>query len=140
MAAGRHLLLDFYNCRDGLTVESIEQVLVEASKATGARVLFAHSHLFEDGGCSGVTVLAESHASYHYWWEEKFMALDVFVCGDCDPFLAVDVLCEAFAPEVYCMKMQQRGEYMGKPFMQPVGHEWRKPLTPAATPSIEPNS
>ena len=95
---GKHLLLDIFSCHDGLTMDVIEKTLTDACIATGATVLFHHSHLFDDGGCSGVVVLAESHASFHYWWEEKYMAVDIFVCGECDPYRAIPILQKSFQP------------------------------------------
>jgi S-adenosylmethionine decarboxylase len=38
---------------------------------------------------SGVLVLAESHVSIHTWPERDYAALDIFVCGDCDPYKAL---------------------------------------------------
>jgi S-adenosylmethionine decarboxylase len=106
---GKHLLLDLFGCRDGLELAFIEKVLTEAAVATGATVLFSHSHQFDDGGCSGVVLLAESHASFHYWWSERYMAVDVFVCGECDPKLAVSVLQNEFAPQNTIIRLVVRG-------------------------------
>jgi S-adenosylmethionine decarboxylase len=36
-----------------------------------------------------VLVLAESHVSIHTWPERDYAALDIFVCGDCDPYKAL---------------------------------------------------
>ncbi len=36
-------------------------------------------------GVSGVLVLAESHISIHTWPERDFAAIDIFMCGACDP-------------------------------------------------------
>ncbi len=43
-----------------------------------------------------MAVLAESHISVHTWPEIGYGAFDVFMCGDADPWRAVDVLKAAF--------------------------------------------
>ena len=56
-----------------------------------------------------VLVLAESHISIHSWPERGYAALDVFMCGDCDPYLAIPVLKEAFAPAYVTLAENKRG-------------------------------
>jgi len=44
-------------------------------------------------------VLAESHLSLHSWPEHRYLAADVFTCGDrVDPARAIDVLRRHFRP------------------------------------------
>ena len=47
---------------------------------------------------SGVLVLAESHISIHTWPERDFAAIDIFMCGACDPYQSLPVLKAAFQP------------------------------------------
>ena len=47
-------------------------------------------------GVSGVLVLAESHISIHTWPERDFAAIDIFMCGACDPYESLPVLKAAF--------------------------------------------
>ena len=83
--AGRHLLVDVW---DGENLSN-----------TDAPLLHVHLHEFsENGGVSGVAVLAESHISIHTWPEWNYAAVDVFMCGGTDPMKAADVLREAFKP------------------------------------------
>ncbi len=66
--------------------ELIEKSLRDAAEAAGATILHGHFHHFTpNGGVSGVLVLAESHISIHTWPERSFAAVDVFMCGACDP-------------------------------------------------------
>ena len=52
-----------------------------------------HLHRFEkEQGISGVAVLAESHISVHTWPGKKFIAFDIFMCGDTKPELAAKYL------------------------------------------------
>ena len=51
--------------------------------------------LYEVITISGVLVLAESHISIHTWPERNYAALDVFMCGACDPYKCIPKLREA---------------------------------------------
>ena len=98
-APGLHLLVDFWECRGLLDAEGIERTLREAAAACGATVLGVMLHNFGDGGgITGVALLAESHISIHTWPETDYAALDIFMCGRCDPRAALPVLEAWFAP------------------------------------------
>ena len=95
--AGGHLLLDLWHAENLTDPRQIETALCDAARACGATVLHSHVHQFgEGGGVSGVVVLAESHVNIHTWPERGFAAVDVFMCGACDPLKAVPVLKAAF--------------------------------------------
>jgi methionine-R-sulfoxide reductase len=87
--------------------------LRDAAAAAGATLLHVHLHHFTpNGGISGVAVLAESHISIHTWPERGYAALDVFMCGACDPRLSVPVLREAFRPERVIVEEHRRGTFL----------------------------
>jgi S-adenosylmethionine decarboxylase len=67
-------------------------------------------HFTPNGGVSGVAVLAESHISIHSWPEYGYAALDIFMCGDAKPHLALDILREAFQPDEMEIREYLRGE------------------------------
>jgi S-adenosylmethionine decarboxylase len=108
--AGKHLLLDLHDCEYNAPMEQIQQAMIQACLATGATVLFDYAHPFEGNGSSGVIVLAESHGSWHQWPENNFVAIDIFVCGTCDPHLAVPVLVSLFKPKRVNVKLEKRGQ------------------------------
>ena len=65
--------------------------------ACGATLLKLHTHVFTPyDGISGVAVLMESHIAIHTWPELEYAAVDIFVCGNVDPYKAVPVFKEAF--------------------------------------------
>ena len=75
-----------------------------------ATILHSHFHHFTpNGGVSGVVVLAESHISIHTWPERNFAAVDVFMCGACDPHKVIPFLQAAFGPESIMLDEQKRG-------------------------------
>ena len=96
--AGTHLLADFYG--------------VDASRLTsaGAHILHSHFHSFGDAmGVTGVVLLAESHISIHTWPEFGFAAADIFMCGDAQPRLALDVIELALTPASSIVQTIARG-------------------------------
>jgi len=108
--AGTHVLLELWGAKNLTDPVVAETALRNAARAAGATVLHAHVHRFGPGlGVSGVVVLAESHISIHTWPEREFAALDIFMCGDCDPHLCVPVLTAAFAPERTEISDHKRG-------------------------------
>ena len=108
--AGGHVLLDFWGARNLTDSALIERALRDAATAANATILHGHFHQFgENGGISGVLVLAESHISIHTWPEADFAAIDIFMCGKCDPQAAVPVLRKAFRPKRDEVKEERRG-------------------------------
>lgn len=108
--AGTHLLIDLWGATNLCDVEFIEQTLKQAALEAKATILHAHMHHFSpNGGVSGVVVLAESHISIHTWPERDFAALDVFMCGECNPYDAIAVLKAAFKPDSIHLNESRRG-------------------------------
>ena len=108
--AGGHLLLDLWGASNLTDPETIETALQDAARAAGATILHSHLHQFgEGGGVSGVIVLAESHISIHTWPERDFAAVDIFMCGACDPHKSVPVLERVFRPANLEVSEHRRG-------------------------------
>ncbi len=109
--AGTHLLIDLWGASHLDEIQGIEHALVLAANACGATVLGINLHSFgENSGVTGVALLAESHISIHTWPETGYAALDVFMCGACDPRSALPVLQEFFAPQKIKVTEVRRGE------------------------------
>ena len=110
--AGEHMLVDLDGCPPGLLSDdaAVEGILREAAVATGATILSGHFHHFGEGcGVTGVLVLAESHVTVHTWPERQFAAVDVFVCGDCSPRAALDILRRGFMASGCEVSVNKRG-------------------------------
>ncbi len=108
--AGTHVLVDFWGVSDIDDVDFVALTLRTAAETCSATILHVHVHEFpSSGGVSGVAVLAESHITVHTWPEIDYAAFDIFMCGDCDPLLAVPVLRRAFRPERVTVDEQKRG-------------------------------
>ena len=108
--AGLHLLVDLWGASRLDDPAHIDAALREAAITAGATILHSHFHHFTpNGGVSGVVVLAESHISIHTWPERNFAAVDLFMCGECDPHDSIPVLRAAFAPDRVDVSEQRRG-------------------------------
>lgn len=109
-AAGIHLLIDLWGAERLDDLEAVRAALLRATDACGARLLDLNLHTFSPtNGITGVALLAESHISIHSWPEHRYAAVDIFVCGPCDPHRIVPVLREAFSPERLEVTEQSRG-------------------------------
>ncbi|MDE4131701.1 adenosylmethionine decarboxylase [Phaeobacter sp. QD34_3] len=108
--AGTHLIIEVMK-GTGLDCEArIQNAFRKCVEVCGATLLHIHTHKFSPQGVSGVAVLAESHISVHTWPEIGYGAFDVFMCGDADPWRAVDVLKEAFETAHVEVRELLRGE------------------------------
>ncbi|MES2322609.1 MAG: adenosylmethionine decarboxylase [Pseudomonadota bacterium] len=110
--AGIHLLADFYGIDAGKLVATsdIDALLRAGAEAAGARILHSHFHSFGDAmGVTGVVLLAESHISIHTWPEFGFAAADIFMCGNAQPQLALEVIAQAFGATSRIVQTIARG-------------------------------
>jgi S-adenosylmethionine decarboxylase len=111
-AAGTHLLADLHGIPAGplLDAAAIEALLRAAAEAAGARILHGHFHSFgPQQGVTGVLLLAESHISIHTWPEAGFAAVDIFMCGDARPQLALERIEQTLQPRTKQLRAVARG-------------------------------
>lgn len=107
---GQHLLADFQNVENMDDLDYIKKTIEESARIAGATILHSYYHSFGSGmGVSGVTVLSESHISIHTWPEYSSASLDIFMCGECNPEVALDYLVETYKPEAVEKYSQKRG-------------------------------
>lgn len=108
--AGQHLLVDLWGASQLDDPDHIDRALREGATAAGATILHGHFHHFSpNGGVSGVLVLAESHISIHTWPERDYAAIDIFMCGACNPHDAIAAIRAAFRPERIEIADHRRG-------------------------------
>lgn len=113
MACGKHVILDCYGCDEQSIKDQtfIEAILCQAAETAGATVLHTYFHKFDKGeGVTGVIALSESHISIHTWPEYNYMAIDIFMCGKCDPRDSVDYIISTMVIERYIITDLERGD------------------------------
>ena len=110
--AGIHLIVELWKASNLSSLPKIKKALQESVKACGATLLKIDLHKFNpQGGVSGVAIIAESHISIHSWPEYKYAAIDIFVCGDVDPYRAIPVLKKQFKPAKVQIMEIKRGVF-----------------------------
>lgn len=109
-AQGKHVLIDLYEASHLTDIDYIASALREAAALCGATVLDVHLHSFgHNQGITGVAILAESHISIHTWPECQFAAIDIFMCGNCDPDHAIKPIQSAFESTNVVVSRHRRG-------------------------------
>lgn len=107
---GNHYILDLWGIKPAeQEVHVVERYLQQAAINAGATILHSYIHDFGNGGVSGVVLLKESHISIHTWPERAFAAIDIYLCGDCEPLIAVEYLIKSFCAEKYEFFTLKRG-------------------------------
>lgn len=97
-ALGRHIIVEYYNCNEDILknpdlISEYMQTAAVKSKATIVESVFHH---FNPWGVSGAVIISESHLAIHTWPEFGFAAVDLFTCGDIDPWKGFDYLEQVF--------------------------------------------
>jgi S-adenosylmethionine decarboxylase len=111
--AGMHIIVDLYDAVYLDDIERVETVIRECIEQCGAHLLHIHLHHFTpNNGVTGVAVLSESHISVHTWPERNFAAFDIFMCGDSQPELAIEILTNRFNAEKVISTIKKRGEHL----------------------------
>ena len=113
--AGQHLIVDVWRANNSHDAQHIENMFVECVEVSGATLLHIHTHQFSDnGGISGVVVLAESHISIHTWPEKHYVALDIFMCGNANPHKCLAVIKKYFGADCQLVVNEQKRGLMIK--------------------------
>ncbi len=109
--AGLHITVDLYGAQNLDKIELVQSLMEKCISACGATLLHIHLHHFTpNNGVTGVAVLAESHISVHTWPEKEFAAFDIFMCGNSQPELAIEILEKGFNATSKKVNIIYRGE------------------------------
>lgn len=102
MIIAHHVTYTFVGCKS-LTISKEAFELCVAS--CGATVLGSIEHQFTEGGCGKtiLTMISESHASWHSYPEADLGFADLFTCGDMSEKEFYKSMCEELQPtKVIC--------------------------------------
>ena len=82
---GLHLIAEWHECRAPRPIldhlHNVKRICVAAVSAAGLTVVGDHFHVLQDGGITGMVLLAESYLAIRTWPASGGVALDVLVCS-----------------------------------------------------------
>ena len=108
--AGKHLLLEIWGAANLTSIDIVKKALEKVVEDCEATLLDIKLHHFSpNDGISGVAIIMESHISIHTWPEFDYAAIDIFVCGNVDPYKAIPALKEFFKPAKIQLMEIKRG-------------------------------
>ncbi|MDX2247024.1 MAG: adenosylmethionine decarboxylase [Bacteroidia bacterium] len=81
---GKHILVDYRDCSAERLddVVWVEEIMREAARKANATIIQSSFHHFSPQGISGVIIIQESHLTIHIWPEFRYVAVDIFTCGE----------------------------------------------------------
>lgn len=99
MYRGKHLLIDCRNVPRAVCLDdkAVLKAMAKSAERAGATVISQVRYHFEHNSPPGFTamvLLDESHCSAHSYADLGLIALDVFTCGDTDPFMVLEYMRE----------------------------------------------
>lgn len=108
----KHIILECWDINSDILKDKliIENIINESANQSRATILHNHFHHFgENFGVTGVLVLSESHISIHTWPENNYAAIDIFMCGKCDPIISMNYILKEFDCNNYNALRLDRG-------------------------------
>ena len=100
---GQHLIADLYEIDPEVlkSEKDLMNVFKTALDKSSFNVIKNCSHKFpgDNSGVTGIFLLSESHASFHSYPENSFLAIDIFSCSNTNPEDVLDIICEALKPK-----------------------------------------
>lgn len=122
--AGKHIILDLYDVdpnimininNDSISIKEWNMLLYNQFKQADVNCLNVSWHNFNNlGSFTALYLLSESHLSIHTWPEKKYIAIDIFTCGNSNIELLKDFIIKYFNPSKNETKSFFRGNNIDK--------------------------
>ncbi len=113
---GHELLVDLFDCKSASLNDALllERILLDAVQCARFDVVGRMVHQFPHQGITLVLILGQSHATLHTWPESRFVALDVYVCGESEETCVAletirDRLIQILEPRSFESRLIERG-------------------------------
>jgi spermidine synthase len=108
----QHVIGDLWDCPPQVLRDEqhVREAMLAAARESGATVVDQTFHRFDGGGISGVVAVKESHLTVHTWPERGYAAVDVFLCGQPDPYEALRLLAERLRAKRMSVRTFVRGD------------------------------
>ena len=119
MDLGTHLIVDLFGIKEDFFLYNVSKEnypsfdsFVEKSLISNhMNIVKKEVYYFNkpEGAFTSAYLLAESHLTIHTWPENKYIALDIFTCGEANTIKIVEELLEFIKPETYKIQKIKRG-------------------------------
>ncbi len=109
---GRHVIGELYECIPSLLkdLNKITNVVKAAALNAGATIVGDFAHKYDHGnGISYILIVKESHISIHSWPEHRYASVDVYTCGQVDPWQIFNEIARFLSPNVVSAVEVRRG-------------------------------
>ena len=112
-----HLVADLHQYDKKLIrdVEFLAESMRHSAAIAGANVINEFVQQFKPSGASLLFSLSESHISMHTWPEYEYVAVDFFMCGECDPETGLANLVNALQAQKSDIVKLSRGNIRNSP-------------------------
>jgi len=117
---GKHVILDLYEVdpnnmikinNNDISVKSWNILLQQKFKEANVNCLNVSWHNFDNSGAfTALYLLSESHLSIHTWPEKKYIAIDIFTCGNSNIELLTNFIIQYFNPSKKEIQTFTRGK------------------------------
>jgi len=126
MSVGKHIILDLYDVNNEIlqsinttTLYIFNDFIDHILKTANIHLLSKNIHFFDfnhenkkiDGAFTALYLLSESHLSIHTWPEKKYIAIDIFTCGNCNVEYIAQKFIDYFEPKNKKLTLLERGKY-----------------------------
>ena len=107
---GTHLIVELRDCqRADFDGQYLLEELEKLAKKAGMTTLKGGYHNFKPQGTTVFLMLEESHASLHTYPEDRYVSLDVYLCGLADPYVVFNGMRELFGSKNFEVVEIDRG-------------------------------
>jgi S-adenosylmethionine decarboxylase len=111
---GHHWTLDLSGCACAPELltrrDHLEAFSRQACLDAGLQVVGCLFHQFVPAGVTGIVLLAESHLSIHTWPDQRFVALDVYVCNHLNDNTAKGLALVTRMRQAFCPAQSEQNE------------------------------
>uniref|UniRef100_A0A6C0EHC3 S-adenosylmethionine decarboxylase n=1 Tax=viral metagenome TaxID=1070528 RepID=A0A6C0EHC3_9ZZZZ len=126
MSVGKHIILDLYDVNNEIlqsintsTLYIFNDFIDHILKTANIHLLSKNIHFFDfnhenkkiDGAFTALYLLSESHLSIHTWPEKRYIAIDIFTCGNCNVEYIAQRFIDYFEPKNKKLTLLERGKY-----------------------------
>jgi len=126
MSVGKHIILDLYDVNNEIlqsinttTLYIFNDFIDHILKTANIHLLSKNIHFFDfnhenkkiDGAFTALYLLSESHLSIHTWPEKRYIAIDIFTCGNCNVEYIAQKFIDYFEPKNKKLTLLERGKY-----------------------------